>query len=76
MEEYGTIYYGTTCDGSDAKPLKMHISSCGSFWGGQVFTKQKEKQLRKMQWKKRIANLKNTKPTNESYNKCRASQFN
>lgn len=32
MEEYGTIYYGTTCDGSDAKPLKMHFVNGERLW--------------------------------------------
>lgn len=55
------IYYGKTRDGSDMKEVEgMHVSSCGNFWSSVPFTKESEKQMRKLandkKWKKLIAN--------------------
>lgn len=58
MQEYGILYTGNSEDGSDARRVQMYLSSCGNFWGGKVFTKHEERQLRKMEWREKIKNLK------------------
>ncbi len=52
------MYTGSTSDGSDIQRVEgMYLSSCGEFWSNQPFTYESEKQMRRMQWKRKMSDM-------------------
>lgn len=35
----------------------FHVSSCGKYWGSEPFTKESERDMRRMEWKERMKNI-------------------
>ena len=51
------MYTGRSADGSDITEFEgFYTSSCGNYYGSEPFSKHQEKELRKINTKKKINN--------------------